>query len=169
MPGRFRSRTRFLSRFPVSVASPFAETQAPAGRTRARKRTHKIRGEAHTLVKVSTLRTRTAASGKKISSRGKVLRVRSGAKPEAHSRTRGLPLSAVSGLHLRRVSAPHSTQSGIRAGAALPAAAAITSQRAAGTHSFRRARSAWRPRSSKHSPEHATRSRTGGRLNVTSR
>jgi hypothetical protein len=81
MPGRFRSRTRFLSRFPVSVASPFAETQAPAGRTRARKRTHKIRGEAHTLVKVSTLRTRTAASGTKTSSRGKVLRVRSGAIP----------------------------------------------------------------------------------------
>src|ERR1051326_7705572 len=96
MPGRFRSRTRFFSRFPVSVASPFAKTQAPARRTRARKRTHKILDEAHTLVKVSTLRTRTAASGTKTSSRGKVLRVRSGAKPEAHSSTRGLPLSAES-------------------------------------------------------------------------
>jgi hypothetical protein len=102
MPGRFRSRTRFLSRFPVSVASPFAETQAPAGRTRARKRTHKIRGEAHTLVKVSTLRTRTAASGTKTSSRGKVLRVRSGAKPEAAQHRHELPLSAVCGHSLSR-------------------------------------------------------------------
>jgi hypothetical protein len=87
-----------------------------------------------------------------------------GRRAEIRRQGHGIPLSAVSGLHLRRVSAPHSTQSGIRAGRHCPRRPLITSQCAAGTHSFRRARSAWRPGSSKHSPEHVTRSRTGWRL-----